>query len=174
MKLPDTINERDLYWLAGLLEGEGSFTTAGRRGRSTRQPVIALGMTDEQPVKRAAQLMGSSVYSYQPRRPNSKRNYQMRVNGKNAVPWLLVLKPLLSPRRQSQIDHCLEVAEAMPGTARGERNGHAKLNPTAVKAIRWIQSNRPDISQDRIAKLYGVNQTTMSHIRTGHTWQHIL
>ena len=45
---------RDLYWLAGLLEGEGSFM----RGPPSRpnMPAIAIQMTDEDVIQRVAQL----------------------------------------------------------------------------------------------------------------------
>ncbi len=49
-------DREDLVWLAGLLEGEGTFDL--HRGRYAR---IRLGMTDRDVVGRAATIMGSRI-----------------------------------------------------------------------------------------------------------------
>lgn len=46
---------KDLYWLAGLLEGEGCFTYSG----ST--PMVQLQMTDKDVVERASLLLKGSL-----------------------------------------------------------------------------------------------------------------
>lgn len=52
-------------------------------------------------------------------------------------------------------------------SARGERNGHAKLTREDVAAIRMATE-----SQRKIAARYGVHQVTISKIKTGETWKH--
>lgn len=52
--------------------------------------------------------------------------------------------------------------------ARGLRNGRAKLNPVAVRAIR--ADPRPCAA---IGKDYGVSRTTVRDIKTGQTWAHV-
>jgi hypothetical protein len=51
--------EFELYWLAGLLEGEGSFV----KGPPSRPncPIVQLAMTDGDVVERAARLLGRGV-----------------------------------------------------------------------------------------------------------------
>ena len=53
------ISERDLCWLAGLLEGEGSFI-AGPPS-APRTPAVVLSMVDRDVVARAADLLDASV-----------------------------------------------------------------------------------------------------------------
>jgi len=50
------MDEQDLYWLAGLLEGEGSFLKPAPC--EPKHPRVALCMTDFDIVMRAANLFG--------------------------------------------------------------------------------------------------------------------
>jgi hypothetical protein len=52
------VSTHELHWLAGLLEGEGSFT-AGPPS-SPRMPVISVNMTDEDVVARLGRIPGAS------------------------------------------------------------------------------------------------------------------
>jgi DNA-binding XRE family transcriptional regulator len=52
---------------------------------------------------------------------------------------------------------------------RGEKNSQAKLTEKQIKEIRAIK----DLSQDKIAKIYGISQTTISEIRLNKTWKHL-
>ena len=58
----DTWKGTDIAWLAGLLEGEGSFIV-----RPKNTPYISLKMNDKDIVERAANLMGTTI--------NKKRNF---------------------------------------------------------------------------------------------------
>lgn len=90
-----------LAWLAGLLEGEGSFL-AGTAAR--RSPAIELEMADEQIVRRAARLLGVRVTSrIRANRPNSAQSFRFRVSGPRAAHLMWVLRPYLGRRRQRQI-----------------------------------------------------------------------
>mgnify|MGYP000689840417 CR=1 FL=1 len=50
----------------------------------------------------------------------------------------------------------------------GENNGNSKLCPGDIVAIRGSEK-----SQRAIAKMYGVSQATIFHIKTKKTWRHI-
>lgn len=55
------IETKDIYWLAGLLEGEGAFCVRGKLsndGSKGAYPVIQVGSTDRDVIMRAAKLMG--------------------------------------------------------------------------------------------------------------------
>lgn len=56
---PGDISERSLYWLAGLLEGEGSFMKGPPS--SPGLPVIRMVMIDRDVVERAASMLGCGV-----------------------------------------------------------------------------------------------------------------
>ena len=58
--LVEVVTTRDIAWLAGLLEGEGSFhNTAGRARRgSTNQIIVQMSMADQDVIQKAARLFG--------------------------------------------------------------------------------------------------------------------
>jgi len=52
--------------------------------------------------------------------------------------------------------------------SRGERNGHAKLTEDDVRAIR-----ESPLPQRTLGEMFGINQATVSQIRTGKRWKHV-
>jgi hypothetical protein len=54
---------------------------------------------------------------------------------------------------------------------RGERHAAAKLSERQVRAIRKISR---EFSQREIAEVLGIEQTTISAIRSGKTWKHVV
>jgi hypothetical protein len=85
-------------WLAGLLEGEGSFSLSGHK-----QPNIKVEMTDEDVVRRAAALLGSRNISRRISNQGYKDSFIVRIAGQRAADWMVVLHPIMGIRRQSQI-----------------------------------------------------------------------
>ena len=113
--------ETELAWLAGLLEGEGSFQQ-GPPSRPT-QPRVMLNMTDEDTVLRAALLMGVvSVVRVAPGIPHRKTIFQIALRGQRAVSLMRALRPWMSVRRKAQIDAAISCYKALPrGGARKQR-----------------------------------------------------
>lgn len=87
---------KDVYWLAGLLEGEGCFST------SRFCPIIALSMTDEDVVSRATKLLGASYGRHICKKPR-KDCFQVHLYGDKAIAWMMTLYPLMGKRRQERI-----------------------------------------------------------------------
>ena len=78
------MKERDLAWLAGLLEGEGSFLKAPPSNPNC--PRISLEMTDKDIVERAAALMeGKAVKRETLKNPLWKSTYRVIIKGSRAV-----------------------------------------------------------------------------------------
>jgi hypothetical protein len=96
------IEASDLAWLAGLLEGEGSFI-AGPPS-APRSPAVQVSMVDGDVVERAAALLGVSVTVVPSRREGWRTAYCARIRGARAVLWMKRLRPLMGVRRQAQID----------------------------------------------------------------------
>lgn len=96
------VTNKDLFWLAGLLEGEGCFTWTGA-GEGT--PRIILGMTDLDVVLRAKQIMSpnSKLTTSKPKSSNSKESYSFSISGKNAASWMMTIFSLMGSRRQDRI-----------------------------------------------------------------------
>lgn len=106
--------DSDHVWLAGLLEGEGSFTTTFHRRGETRigyrYAVVELSMIDEDVVVRAAKILDCN---YARRFPPARRKagwqpqYRLRLEGGKAKTLMRKLKPLMGERRQRQIESAL-------------------------------------------------------------------
>jgi hypothetical protein len=93
-------------WLAGLLEGEGTFLK-GSPSLPWR-PRVRLSMTDEDVVRRAADIVGiKSIQRYDQKNPNWKPCYIMQVSGQRAVDLMRLIRPTMGLRRQGQIDVAL-------------------------------------------------------------------
>lgn len=97
------ISAHDAMWLAGLLEGEGSFVCDSMNGRSRPRPRIALQMTDEDIVGRAASLLGARVWGPYKKKSPRKPVWATAVTGPKAVEWMRILCPYMGERRQLKI-----------------------------------------------------------------------
>jgi hypothetical protein len=91
----------DLQWLAGLLEGEGSFLRAVPS--SPRCPSIRLEMCDRDVVDRSARLLKRAVIPITPRQPKHRRSYVTTIKGQPAIRLMMELAPLMSDVRRRQI-----------------------------------------------------------------------
>lgn len=98
------IQSKDLHWLAGLIEGEGSFGwhQIKKRPNTSGTPVLQLKMTDADVVKRAAALFNRPVRQYG-KTKTGKLVYCVIFNGKDAVGWMMTLFSLLGTRRRQRI-----------------------------------------------------------------------
>jgi hypothetical protein len=100
-----SIRDSELYWLAGLLEGEGSFL-AGPPS-APRSPALQVAMVDRDVIDRVGGLLGVSVMVLPSRRAGWRTAYSVRVRGSHAVLWMTLLRPLMGKRRQGQIDRAV-------------------------------------------------------------------
>jgi hypothetical protein len=94
-----------LLWLAGLLEGEGSFLAGGPACPGV--PRIAVEMTDEDVVARVAKAFGVSYFPIASRSERWKSTYRTQVRGESAVRLMQAIRPSMGNRRQGQIDRAL-------------------------------------------------------------------
>jgi len=121
----------DLYWLAGLLEGEGAFMY------SKASPEVSLQMVDRDVVARAAGMFGVPLRApYTPRGEGYRPVWCVRVHGCRAIQWMQTLYVLLGERRQARVREILakwRVTNYMPRAPRGERF-MAICHPNRVRA----------------------------------------
>ena len=97
-------SELDLAWAAGFLEGEGSFRNAGHSLQ-----VKANQASTREPLERLQTIFGGSIcpYSCQKQRDAGRPwndGWNWIVCGGSALQTMQSLRPLLSQRRQGQID----------------------------------------------------------------------
>ena len=107
-----TVATRDILWLAGLIEGEGSF-----RGAKNGHVGITLGMTDEDIIDRIARIMRGSKATVE-RKQGYKAIFRFEIYGPKAAGWMMTLYTLMGNRRQAKIRECLKAWK----TIRPKRN----------------------------------------------------
>jgi hypothetical protein len=154
------VSTHELHWLAGLLEGEGSFM-AGPPS-APRMPVISVNMTDEDVVARLGRTFGRKVHVVKPRNERWQTSYQVRVTGGAAVRWMTLLRPLMGARRQSQIDRALACYAPRPSALLTDDTARAALGALAAGESVKIVAGR-----------FGVSIWCIYDLRLGRTFKHL-
>jgi len=95
----------DRAWLAGLLEGEGSFI--GSRGFRSSYPVIKVEMCEQEIIERVAELLGTRVWVAAPGTEGWRPTYIAQLAGHRAAGWMGELRPFMGIRRTAAIDAAL-------------------------------------------------------------------
>lgn len=144
---------QDLYWIAGLLEGEGSFM----KGPPSKphQPTISLTTTDGDVAEKFANYFNITPYAYNSKRYEEngwKQPFQVKLTCKKAVDLMNLLLPLMSKRRQTQILAALESYK--PSDKR-----------LSFEKIEQISSMLLNNNISVIAKHFGVDRKTIRNIR---------
>lgn len=103
------MEERDIIWLAGLLEGEGTFDL-----HKNKYPRIRVGMADRDVVGRAATLMGSSI-RMSISTEGHKAMFHAELSGERAAAIMRQLIPHMGTRRSSKIGEILGAHEFYRG-----------------------------------------------------------
>ncbi|MDP9134946.1 MAG: hypothetical protein M3N56_08975 [Actinomycetota bacterium] len=157
---PGDISERSLYWLAGLLEGEGSFMKGPPS--SPGLPVIRMVMIDRDVVERAASMLGCGVGTVRHRRSHWKESYAVTVRGARAVEWMQALRPLFGSRRQVQIDRAVK--------SYAPRSNQRLEDDAARAALEMLGDGR---SVKAVAKHFDVTAWCIYDLRLGRTHKHL-
>jgi hypothetical protein len=146
---------RETALLAGLLEGEGSFM-AGPPS-SPRSPIVHMVSTDEDVVRKAANLTGAS-YRKGTRGADKgwRPTYTLRVRGGSAIELMTKLRPMMSERRTQQIDR----AVACYAPRRPQ-----KLSDEDVAAARATLEGGAFLHD--VAERFGISISTASRIKGG-------
>jgi hypothetical protein len=102
---------RDRGWIAGLLEGEGSFSVNRADGWS--YPVIKIEMCEQEVVERAARLLDTSVSLVASGKEGWLPTYVARIAGHQAAEWMRALRPWMGLRRTAAIDAALSAYQPL-------------------------------------------------------------
>lgn len=107
--LKDIVNlltrKEEIIWLAGLLEGEGSFWLQERPGNRRTAIRVGLRMTDQDVVQKAADIFPSRgrVRFEEKRDPNWKPTYCFDWCGLDAWKVMSAVLPYMGERRSERI-----------------------------------------------------------------------
>lgn len=92
----------EIGWVAGFLEGEGSFTRTESGG-----PRISAPQVQREPLERLSAKFGGKITLRVPKNQNAQPIYVWTLSGRQARNVMKRLLPLMSPRRQTQINAVL-------------------------------------------------------------------
>lgn len=109
------MTELETAWLAGLLEGEGSF------GINHGGIKVQLTMTDRDVVSRAAGFFGSKFYCYPRPGETCKPRYYTQVGGERAANLIAAILPYMGIRRAARIRELLDHRSKAPGRGGNHR-----------------------------------------------------
>lgn len=106
----------DLHWIAGFMEGEGSFMRK-RSGRATSKKSgdvfkaisVCAAQVQREPLERLQKWLGGHVRFRPSKIPTQSDCYSWGVFGARARGVAMTLYPLMSPKRQGQIRVALGV-----------------------------------------------------------------
>lgn len=92
---------KDLYWLAGIWEGEGCFTFHTKVSNYVR---IVLDTTDRDVAIRVSNIMHHEYQLVAQNTINAKKQvYRVSINGNRAIGWMMTLYCLMGIRRKAKI-----------------------------------------------------------------------
>jgi hypothetical protein len=105
------VRVRDLYWVAGMLEGEGCFTPQRRTSNSGAHAgyLIQVTSVDTDILYRIQAICGGSVGGpYRVRKTTHNPTYQWRLYGAAAKELMESIHHIMGERRQRQIEAALD------------------------------------------------------------------
>jgi|GEM_PF-1426840 len=159
-----------LHWLAGLLEGEGSFGAITAQGWSQIRPIISIQMNDEDVIGRVAQLFDLKYAVVPPPKPHWGIAYKLHIRGERAYDLMKLLYPLMGQRRQSQINKVFSQYTPAPNVS-VKYYQNPILNDDKVRQIkRRIAAGEFARS---IAADFGVTIYMIREISQGKSWKHV-
>ena len=157
---PDGVENADLHWLAGLLEGEGSFLTGPPS--APRYPVLALQMTDQDVVARVAVMFGRKLGRWQSRHAREQPVFLVRITGAKAVAWMTALRPLMGQRRRAPIDRAVASHAPTPTAQLDDARAHQALTLLATGS-----------TVREVAERFGTSIWCIYDLRLGRTHKHV-
>ncbi|WP_410816444.1 LAGLIDADG family homing endonuclease [Micromonospora sp. 050-3] len=117
----------EVAWLAGLMEGEGSFivmrVAATERQKARIRVRLSLQMTDQDVVQRVADTVGlGNVHAHPRQQDHHKDTYVWTISRmKPVVELVRLVLPLMGSRRTDQINAMLAAVDEAGGPARRQR-----------------------------------------------------
>lgn len=115
------MTDREIGWLAGLIEGEGCIGVF-KNGRHTQQKVatVSINMTDFDIVHRLQKVTGmGTLRPKPPKNPKHKPQLSWRVaKQKDLLQLLYLVWPLLGERKRQAAAEAIQYVLAAPGKGR--------------------------------------------------------
>lgn len=146
------LTDFEVAWMAGLLEGEGSFMKSPPSSPNT--PRVVIQMCDLDVIQRVAEMWGTSVSKtgHHKKNENWRPSWKVTLRSGPAIDLMTMVYPHMGARRKEQIEEA--VAEYNPGTRR------SSLSESDIEDIKASQEGtRP------LAEYYKVSRHTIQALR---------
>lgn len=178
----------DLYWAAGFLEGEGSFTAvhAGKRPdgrlRATYNVQVSCGQQNREPLEKLEAVFGGTILyrklNYVSRKTPEKKHdlHVWYLRGWRGIALMMTLWTLMSGRRRAQIEHAIQRwkdnqspngENHLRWVRRGEGHPFAKLTDFSIAEIRSSTE-----TERVLGARYSVSKGTIGKVKRGELWGH--
>jgi len=148
----------EMWWLAGLLEAEGSFMRPSPCNPT--MPKVRIEMTDPEPIRRCADWWAVKASTIRPRQEHHKTSFAAMKRGRDAISFMGALQPAMSRRRQEQIQRCLDDFQPR----------QYKLSMQQAREIRNTFQEQ-EITKYRLAEQYGVDEKLIREIIKGNYYR---
>lgn len=113
------LSDTEIAWIAGLLEGEGSFSFDKRPSKRYKvstappAPTIQISMIDEDVIKYLANLLNKKYSEVGRRTVKNKPVYKLNVRDRETLSYLLpCILPYMGKRRSEQIQKGIDSLNA--------------------------------------------------------------
>jgi hypothetical protein len=148
------------FWLAGYLEGEGSFLPGPPSNPNMSR--IQFQTTDEDIADEISAYFGVKYHKLT-QRGDYKIAFSVTKRGSEAVKIMEKLLPLMSSRRQAQIRKAILSYKITP-----QRIVNAKFNKSDIEEIKAMRKNK--IKVRKIAAHFNVSHSVISRICSGKSY----
>ena len=116
MSFPINLSDIEIAWIAGLLEGEGSFSF-DNRGKSRYNvstapaaPTLQISMVDEDVIQRLAKLLNKNYSEVTRRTKTGKTVYKLNVGDRETLMYLFPrLLPHFGKRRKETVQKAIDL-----------------------------------------------------------------
>ena len=151
--MPDSINKlsiHDVIWLAGLLEGEGTFVLQSRTA-----PYIKVSMTDKDVIERVATMWNTTVRKATWGPKATKQQYVTNLHGQKRTAQLLRrLLPHMGQRRSQRITKMIAALR---------RRQLGTVDETQRRLLALGILDRYNISQAELARVTKISPSKIHH-----------
>jgi hypothetical protein len=159
------MNEKEKYWLAGILEGEAAFLKSPPSEPNSKV-AIKVEMTDRDVVERVSELFGS--YSIQEIERNRKKSwsdcYRVTVTGSRAIEIMKTVKPVLGKRRTKKIESIIDSYNPY-----AVQEAHSNYTAEEVKEV-WKVINNSSKTLKEISEKLDVKYSFVKDLNRGKVW----
>lgn len=138
-------------WLAGYLEGEGSFIIQPN-GQGI---VVCATSTDLDVLKAIQDKYGGNLYKLKKREEHWKDCWRWQLRGKEAYSLCKIIKHLLFSRRREK---CLTLIENYQNSYTVKKQKELKLRAEKIKELK-----QEGLTHKAIAEKLNIHRTTVSH-----------